>query len=115
VLHDVAGSWKLIARAWKAMTTLEKLPAYVEAVRKAVLPQLSEKSGYKGSQFMQGPVGNQVEILVLTYWDSMPNAGALSGPSREGAWMPPEIEATLEQFDHDVTLYDVMINDRTGQ
>jgi len=105
----------MIARAWKAKTTPEKLPAYVAEVKKTVLPQLFEKTGYKGSQFMQRPVGNQIEILVLTFWGSLQDAEALSGPSREGAWMPPEIAVTLEQFDHHVDLYDVMIDDTTGQ
>jgi heme-degrading monooxygenase HmoA len=101
----------MIARTWQAITTPDKLPGYLETVRESVLPRLLEQPGYQGSRFMTRLVDNQIEIQVVTYWNSMDDAQALSGQSSGGAWMPAEIEAVLEQFDHDVALYEVMIDD----
>lgn len=101
----------MVIRSWTAFTSPEREAAYVANVRGVVLPHLRNTPGYVGSKFLSRPVGSELEIVVLTYWESMDAARALSGGEENEAYMPEEIAATLDRYDHDVALYEVIVDD----
>ena len=101
----------MIVRTWTAHTTPDRESAYLDEVRKVVLPHLRTVSGYLGSHFLRRSANGKLEILVLTYWESMEAVRLLAGEEPTRAYMPPEIAATLERYDHEAVHYDVVIHD----
>jgi heme-degrading monooxygenase HmoA len=101
----------MVVRTWTAHTTPDRESAYLDKVREVVLPHLRTVSGYLGSHFLRRSADSELEILVLTYWESMEAVRALAGEEPTKAYMPPEIAATLERYDHEAVHYDVMIDD----
>ena len=72
----------MILRSWKARTTRQRLPGYVEQVRAVVEPYLRSFVGFRGAHFATRELdGGELEILVLTMWASME---ALEGFSSGG-------------------------------
>lgn len=101
----------MIVRTWKAQTTSELEPKYLEQVRAVVMPHLQSFSGYRGAQFAKRSVDGQVEILVMTYWESMDALRAFAGADEAHAYMPPEIAATLHSYDATSDHYEVLLDD----
>ncbi len=69
----------MIVRTWTAHTTPDRESAYLDEVRKVVLPHLRTVSGYLGSHFLRRSANGKLEILVLTYWESMEAVRSLVG------------------------------------
>ena len=105
----------MIVRTWTAHTTPDRELAYLEQVREVVLPHLREIPGYLGSRFLRRHTKGEVEFLVLTYWESMAAVEALSGGDSSQAYLPPEIAATLERFDHEALQFEVLLDDSAGE
>jgi heme-degrading monooxygenase HmoA len=105
------GGSEMIVRTWRALTTSELEPQYLEQVRAVVMPHLHSFSGYRGAQFAKRSVDGQVEILVMTYWESMEAVRAFAGSDEVHAYMPPEIAATLLSFDATSDHYEVLLDD----
>ena len=101
----------MIVRTWKALTTSELEPEYLEQVRTVVMPYMHGFSGYRGAQFTRRSLGGQVEILVMTYWESMDAVRAFAGSEESHAYMPPEIAATLDSYDATSDHYEVLFED----
>ena len=102
----------MIIRTWKARTSTELTPRYLEQVRAVVIPHLQSFSGYKGAQFTTRGTGDDVEVLVLTYWDSIEAVRAFAGAEETHAYMPPEIAETLTSYDGTSDHFEVLIDDR---
>jgi hypothetical protein len=79
-----------------------------------VLPHFENAAGYLGSKFLRRFVDDEVEILVLTFWESMETARGLAGDDKAQVYVPPEIAATLDRFDQEVALYEVLIEHAGG-
>ncbi|MAB79512.1 MAG: hypothetical protein CMJ89_09190 [Planctomycetes bacterium] len=101
----------MIVRTWKAHTTSELEPKYLEQVRAVVIPHLQNFSGYKGAHFTKRNIDGGLEILVLTYWESRDALRAFAGADEAQAYMPPEIAATLSSYDDTSDHYEVLIDD----
>ena len=83
----------------------------MDKVRAEELPHFWSVPGYRGCRFMtrettadatSGGGGGAVEILVVTFWDSMEAVRAFAGEDPTRAHLPPEIMATLERYDEEV-------------
>jgi heme-degrading monooxygenase HmoA len=101
----------MIARLWSAQTTPEKAPAYVEHLRSHVLPALKRLDGFGGAMLLQRPVPDGVDILVLTYWQSVEVIGAFAGADLEQAVVAAEAAAVLTKFDPRVRHYEVVVRE----
>lgn len=101
----------MIVRTWTARTTLDRESSYLEKVKAIVLPHLQAVNGYLGSQFLRRRDGDRIDIIVLTYWGSMEAAKLLSGDKTDHIYLPPEIEATLEDYDDHALHFDVLVDD----
>jgi heme-degrading monooxygenase HmoA len=84
---------------------------YLAQVRAVVLPHLRTFSGYKGAHFAKREVEEGLEILVMTYWESIEAVRAFAGDEETHAYMPPEIAATLTSYDTSSDHYEVLIAD----
>ena len=101
----------MIARLWSARSTPDNAPAYAAHLRTHVLPALHSIAGYAGSMLLERKVADAIEILVITYWESMEAVRAFAGSDAETAVVADAAAAILTGFDDRVRHYDVTVQD----
>jgi heme-degrading monooxygenase HmoA len=101
----------MIARVWSAQSTPAQAPAYVEHLRSQVLPTVRTVDGYVGAMLLEQVVPNAVEIIVITFWQSVDAIRGFAGADLEGAVVADEAAALLTQFDRRVRHYEVVAKD----
>jgi heme-degrading monooxygenase HmoA len=89
----------VIARAWSARATLAGATAYELHFRASVLPALARLAGHCGAQLLRCDDGDRVELLVLTYWDSIEAITRFAGVDPEAAVVEDDARATLISYD----------------
>jgi heme-degrading monooxygenase HmoA len=101
----------MIARVWSAETTPALASGYTEHLRAQVLPALREVAGYRGAMLLERAVSGAVEIVVITYWQSLDAIRGFAGADLEGAVVADEAAALLVQFDRRVKHYQLAVKD----
>ena len=104
----------MIARFWSAQTTTAQLEPYIEHLTKNVLPALQTVEGYAGAQLLQRRQDDDVEIMVVTWWNSLDAIRGFAGDRLEEAVVADEAAALLIRFDHRVRHYELVIRDDPG-
>jgi heme-degrading monooxygenase HmoA len=89
----------VIARAWSARATLAGATAYELHFRAGVLPALARVAGHRGAQLLRCDDGDRVELLVLTYWDSIEAITRFAGVDPEAAVVEDDARAALISYD----------------
>ena len=89
----------MIARVWSARATPANAPAYANHLRTEVIPTLRAIDGYRGARLLQRQDGGQVEIVVLTWWDSLAAILGFAGADIECAVVEDAAAALLIRFD----------------
>ena len=98
----------MIVRAWKAEALSQNVEAYARHFREAVLPELEEISGHTGAYLLRRDTGTQVELVVLTLWESMDAVKRFAGVPPERAVVEPAAQAVLERFDETVKHFEIV-------
>jgi heme-degrading monooxygenase HmoA len=101
----------MIARIWSAQTTPAQAPAYVEHLRTQVLPALRTVEGYAGAMLLERVLPDAVEVIVITFWESLEAIRGFAGEDIEGAVVAEEAAALLTHFDRRVRHYEVAVKD----
>jgi heme-degrading monooxygenase HmoA len=101
----------MIARVWSARTTGAQAPAYVEHLKTQVLPAVRGMDGYGGAMLLERAADDAIEIIVLTFWQSLEAIQGFAGADLEGAVVAEEAVALLTQFDRRVKHYEVAVQD----
>ena len=95
-----------ICRGWIAP---EKADAYEELLKSEILPGIQERQipGYRGVHLFRRDLGDEVEFVTLTWFDSIEVVQALAGEDYDEAVVPPKARELLSRFDERVQHYDV--------
>ena len=104
----------MIARFWSARTPRTNAARYAEHLDANVLPALRALSGYAGAALLQRAVqdrADEVEIVVVTWWESLDAIRAFAGDDLEEAVVTDPAVALLNDYDRRVRHYDVVIRD----
>ena len=101
----------MIARVWAARATRANAPAYAEYLRDNVIPTLRGVDGYRATRLMQRQDGDEVEIVVATWWDSLEAIHGFAGADIERAVVEDEAAALLIDFEERVQHYDLALSD----
>jgi heme-degrading monooxygenase HmoA len=101
----------MIARIWSAQTTRAQAPAYVEHLRAQVLPAIRAVDGYGGAMLLERSAAGAVEVIVITFWQSLDAIRGFAGAELEGAVVADEAAALLTEFDRRVRHYEVALRD----
>jgi heme-degrading monooxygenase HmoA len=101
----------MIARIWCAQAVPAKWPAYKDHFTENVLPELRQIDGYVSANLLKRETGGQVEITVITVWDSWEAIDSFAGSDREAAVVAPKVAALLGDFDRRVRHFDVAFSD----
>jgi heme-degrading monooxygenase HmoA len=98
----------MIIRAWRGRASQARSDAYPKHFRAVVVPELRTVFGFLGAQLTQRTMGEKVEFLVLTRWQSMEAVRAFAGPAVDKAVIEPGAVAALDDYDDTVQHYEVL-------
>jgi heme-degrading monooxygenase HmoA len=103
---------EMVARFWSARTTAQLSTAYTDYFSQHVLPELRAIHGFVSAQVLTRRTGAaaEVEILVITTWDSFEAIAAFAGADREAAVVHPAAAALLTDYDRRVRHFDVAVS-----
>jgi heme-degrading monooxygenase HmoA len=102
----------VIARRWSCRAQPENVDGYVNHFQESVLPALRRIDGHRGAYVLKRPRGDEIEILVLTLWESMDAIRAFAGAEPSLAVVEDEAKAFLSRFDPTVEHYEVVLDFR---
>ena len=100
----------MIARVWTARSARARVESYRRHLRDRVLPVLDRVTGYRGAQLLERADGDHVELIVMTWWQSLDDVRRFAGPNVERAVVADEAAALLERFDAAVRHFDVTVD-----
>lgn len=105
----------MILRMWRAQSILENADRYIQHATKTVFPALRTIKGHRGAYLLRRTVGDTVELVVLTLWDSMHAVRKFAGAEPDRAVVEPEARAALTSFDDSVTHFEVVYHAETKE
>jgi heme-degrading monooxygenase HmoA len=103
-----------IARIWSARATRENWPEYEQHFTRSVLPELREIDGYVSANLLQRDTGREIEITVITMWDSWEAIDSFAGADRDAAVVAPNAAALLIDYERRVRHCGVALSDTTS-
>ena len=98
----------MIIREWRGRASSSQVHAYPKHFREKVIPELRDITGFAGAQLGRRRLGDKIEFLVLTRWQSMDAIRAFAGMDVEKAVVEPDAVAALVEFDSRVRHYEVV-------
>lgn len=104
----------MIVRSWSGHTTASGGERYVAYFRNILLPKLQSLDGHRGAMVFTRSAGEgeEVEVNVLTFWDSMASIRGFAGADPAAAVVEPEAKALLTRFDARVKHFEVLVDAR---
>ena len=102
----------MILRTWSARATAVGAERYVQYFRESLLGTLRRFEGHRGAMVLTRRAGDEVEVTVLTLWDSLEAIRRFAGPEPTVAVVEEEARGMLLRFDGHVTHADVRLDAR---
>jgi len=98
----------MISRHWRCLAQVNKAQSYVKHLRTETLPRLRELPGFVTASVLSRPLGNGVEFLVVTQWESVDAIATFAGPDAEVAVVPHQAASMMIEYDRRARHYDVV-------
>ena len=89
----------MIVRIWRGQAETSRADAYHRHVTERVFPALTKISGHRGAYLLRRAVGERVEFLAVTLWDSLDTVRQFAGDNPDLAVVEPEAQAVLAEYD----------------
>jgi hypothetical protein len=93
----------MIARTWHGYTSAQNAEAYDQLLRTKILPGIHRIAGYRGAHLLRRDLGQEVEFITITMWDSMDAVREFAGG--HGSVVPPEAQKLLARYDAEAVHY----------
>jgi antibiotic biosynthesis monooxygenase (ABM) superfamily enzyme len=101
----------MIARVWHGRTTRENAAAYEDLLGTTILPGIDRVSGYRGAELFRRDLGDEIEFMTVTRFDSLDAVREFAGDDYERAVISDEAHRLLSQFDERVAIYELAFED----
>jgi heme-degrading monooxygenase HmoA len=98
----------VIGRLWRGSALRENADAYAAHLERETLPTLPAIEGHLGAYVLRRELGDEVEFVVLSIWDSLDAVRAFAGDDYETAVVPSEARTLLSRFDERVAHYEIV-------
>ena len=89
----------MIVRMWRGQAKAANADAYEHFVTTRVFAALPAIEGHRGAYLLKRPVGDEVEFIAVTLWESFDAIRKFAGESIDRAVVEPEARAVLSRFD----------------
>jgi len=97
----------MIARHWRGWTEIENADAYEALLKTKVLPALRGIEGYQGGYILRSDGLEEVEFVVINFFDSLDAVRRFAGPDYTVAVFEPEAKRLLCRADPLAMHYEV--------
>jgi heme-degrading monooxygenase HmoA len=104
----------MIIREWRGRASPSRAEDYPKHFREKVVPELRHLPGFAGADLSRRQLGDKLEFVVLTRWQSMDAIRTFAGADVENAVVEPGAVAALIEFDTSVRHYEVVENVQPG-
>jgi len=98
----------MISRQWRGLAKPARADEYVEHLRTETLPQLSSIPGCIDAAILRRAVGDGVEFLIVTRWDSIAAIQRFAGPDAGVAVVPDKVQEMMLEYDRTVRHYEIV-------
>jgi heme-degrading monooxygenase HmoA len=99
----------MIIRLWTAHATPEGAAKSQARFVEKILPTLKPLGGFLGASFLRRLVGDEVELVLLTRWQSLEAVRAFAGDDIERAVVADDAATMLKRWDDRVRHYEVAL------
>jgi len=89
----------MIVRMWRGRAKAANANAYEHFVTTRVFTALPAIEGHRGAYLLKRPVGDEVEFIAVTLWESLDAIHKFAGDAVDRAVVEPEARAVLSSFD----------------
>ncbi len=100
----------MIARMWRGFAFSKKAEEYVKHLQMSVLPELRQIDGFKEIYLMRRDISEEVEFIVITFWESMDAIHKFAGEDAEIAVVAPAARPFFREYDSMVKHFEVVVN-----
>jgi heme-degrading monooxygenase HmoA len=100
----------MIARHWRGWTKTGDADAYENLLSNKVLPGLKNVKGYQGGYVLRRDETEEVEFVVVNFFDSLEAVRAFAGPDYSVAVFEPEARRLLSKIEPIANHYEVKVN-----
>lgn len=97
----------MLGRMWRAWATADRADAYEHLLRTEILPELDTVEGCLGAYVMRRDLDEEVEFVVLHFFDSVDALRRFAGDNYEAAVVPEPARKLLARFDATAQHYEV--------
>lgn len=89
----------MIARTWRCQSPAARADEYHRYLVGTIFASLERIDGHRGAYLLRRPVGDAVEFVAITYWDSYEAIKQYAGDTVDTAVVKPEAQAMLSDYD----------------
>lgn len=103
----------MIGRIWHGWTKPENADKYEKLLKEEIFPGIAAKqvSGYKEIQLFRRTINkDEVEFIVIMWFDALDAVKQFSGEDYERAHVPPKAREVLQRFDERSQHYEVRLH-----
>jgi hypothetical protein len=97
----------MIARHWRGWTASANADTYEHLLNHTVLPALRQLAGYRGGYVLRRDDSDEVEFVVINFFDSLDAVKLFAGENYTVAVFEPEARALLSRIEPIATHYEV--------
>ena len=99
----------MIGRIWHGWTTPENADRYETLLESEIFPAIAAKGarGYRAIQLFRRPLGHEVELVTIMWFDSWDGVKQFAGEDYERAYVPPKAREVLARFDERSQHYEI--------
>ena len=76
-------------------------------------PRLRGIPGHRGATLLRRDDGGDVELRVLTFWESLESIRAFAGRDTRAAVVAEEARTLLKDYDREVRTFEVLVDTRS--
>lgn len=96
----------MIARYWRGWTKPEDVEEYEALLKGKVLPGLKTIEGYRGGYVLRREDGNEVEFVVVNFFESLDAVRRFAGEDYCTAVFEPEARRLLSRIEPQASHYE---------
>jgi len=102
----------MIARVWRGWAdNIAAADLYEEFLRSSFLPSIHAIEGYRGASVVRRLIGQEVEFMTITRFDSLEAIRKFAGEDYEAAHVAPRARELLSRFDARCQHFELVIED----
>jgi len=98
----------VIAGQWRGVAQSKHARRYVKHLRTETFPALRKQAGFVDASILSRALGNGIEFLVVTRWQSLDAIAGFAGRDPEAAVVPAEVAAMMIDYDRRATHFEVI-------